>query len=233
MNMVSVDLRPFIEWDNNPFILFDQNGKIIYLNNSAEILLGYADKKDLFKLAVDYAPQEFGHKSISMNLNYNYFTFHSISIGYENEEHIGIRFYNNPRFKTSPTGNKKSLKKSDINLLLEAAISLFRTKNSNKLSLLSDPDLPLVSVDQNRFSKLLRKVLEAFRSSLHIRIELKMILGEHLIVDGKKRPIAMLMVSANGRYADTDSDIYKIAKECNIRSTLLEHTIKLEIPLVD
>ena len=232
MSTALIDFRPFVEWDNNPFILFDPKGKILYLNNSAEILLGYVSKKELFDLALAYAPQSFGYKTTSISLRYEAFNFYSITVGYENEEQLSIRFYNAPRLRNHTPVEKEKLTLTDINLLLEANIALFKTKNSNPLQLLTDPDMPQLRIDQNRFSKLLRKVFESFRASDSIRIELKLLVGEHVIIDEQKISIAQLSTTANGRYVDNDKEIKILSEECNIRSNLQESSIKLEIPLI-
>ncbi len=233
MNTVSIDFQPFIEYDSNPFLLFDPQGKIVYLNNSAEILLGYVDKKTLFALAMEYAPQSYGFRTAAVSLRYDTFHFFSIMVGYENEELLGLRLYNAPRIKPTRSIEKHTLTPTDINLLLEAAITLFKSMHNRPVSLLTDPDIPEVKVDQNRFSKLLRKCFEAFRASSKVEIELKMLLGEHLIVNGKKTSIAQLSMQANGRYAGTDKEIREIAEGCNIRALLGENSIRLEIPLLN
>jgi len=232
MNTISIDFQPFVDWDNSPFILFNPQGKILYLNNSAEILFGYVSKKELYDLALAYAPQSFGYKTTTLTLNYDTFSFYAITVGYENEEQLSIRFYNAPRTKSSTPIERDKLATTDINLLLEANIALFKTKNSNTLQLLTDPDIPQLKIDQNRFSKLLRKVLEAFRASDSIRITLKLLVGEHVIIDGGKTPIAQLAIEANGRYSDTDQEIRTLSDQCHITCSLHEYSIKLEIPLV-
>ena len=232
MNTTSIDFQAFIEWDNNPFILFSDQGKILYLNNAAEILFGYVSKKELYDIALSYAPQSFGYKTTSLTLNYDTYIFHAITVGYENEEQISLRLYNTPRIKSKRKIEKDKLITTDINILLEANIALFRTKNSNPLKLLTDHDLPAFKIDQNNFSKLLRKTLNAFRSSDSIDISLKLLFGQHVIIEGKKEAIAQLAIVANGRYADTDEEIRTLAEVSQIKCILKEYSIKLEIPLI-
>jgi len=232
MNTTSIDFKAFIEWDNNPFILFNDQGKILYLNNAAEILFGYVTKKELYDIALAYAPQNFGYKTTSLALNYDTFMFHAITVGYENEEQISLRLYNMPRIKQTRKIEKDKLIVTDINILLEANIALFKTKNPNPLKLLTDHDLPTFKIDQNNFSKLLRKTLDAFRSSDSIDISLKLLFGQHLIIDNKKEAIAQLSILANGRYVDTDEEIRILAEKSQVKSILKEHYIKLEIPLI-
>ena len=233
MNTTSIDFQSFLDCDNSPFILFNANSKILYLNNSAEILFGYASKKELYDLAVAYAPQNFGYKTTTLTLNYDSFSFYAITVGYENEDQISIRFYNAPRTRSVTPIERDKLVLTDINLLLEANIALFKTKNTNSLQLLTDPDIPSFKIDQNKFSKLLRKTLDAFRASDSIRITLKLLVGEHVIISGKKKPIVQLSIEANGRYSDTDEEIRTLATQSHITYLLKERIIKLEIPLIN
>ncbi len=232
MSTTSIDFKSFIEWDNNPFILFNDQGKILYLNNAAEILFGYVTKKELYDIALSYAPQTFGYKTTSLSLNYDTYIFHAITVGYENEEQISLRLYNMPRIKPARKIETDKLITTDINILLEANIALFRTKNSNPLKLLTDQDLPQFKIDQNNFSKLIRKTLNAFRASDSIDISLTLLVGQHVMIDDKRVSIAQLAILANGRYADTDDEICNHAEMSQIKCILKEHSIKLEIPLI-
>jgi hypothetical protein len=229
---MDINFEAFIEWDNNPFILFDNKGKIIYLNNAAEILFGYVSKKELYDIALSYAPQSYGYKTTSLALNYDSFIFHAITVGYENEEQISIRLYNTPRAKPTKKLETDTFILTDINILLEANIALFKTKNSNTLRLLTDQDLPPFKLDQNNFSKLLRKVLHAFRSSDSIDISLKLLIGQHIIIEEKKEALIQLAIEANGRYSDNDEEIRLLAAQSQIKPLLKEHSIKLEIPFI-
>ncbi len=232
MNTTSIDFKAFVEWDNSPFILFNDQGKILYLNNAAEILFGYVSKKELYDIALSYAPQNFGYRTISLVLNYDSFSFHAITVGYENEEQISLRLYNTPRLKTTHKVETEKLITTDINILLEANIALFRIKNTNPLKLLTDQDLPAFKIDQNTFSKLLRKIFDTFRASDSIDISLKLLFGQHVIIDNKKEAIAQLSILANGRYADADEEIRTLAGKSHIKCILKEHSITLEIPLI-
>jgi len=232
MNTTSINFESFVEWDNSPFILFNQEGKIVYLNNAAEILFGYVTKKELYDIALSYAPQNFGYKTTTLSLVYDSFLFYAITVGYENEEQLSLRMYNTPRLKPTRKLETDTLIVTDINILLEANIVLFKTKNTNKLRLLADHDLPAFKIEQNNFSKLLRKTLDAFRSSDSIDITLKLLIGQHVIIENKKEPIVQLSIEANGRYADTDEEIRMLAFENQIKCITKEHSIKLEIPLI-
>ena len=232
MNTLSIDFQPFVEWDSSPFILFSNQGKILYLNNAAEILFGYVSKQELYDIALAYAPQSFGYRTTLLNLSYDTFNFYSVTVGYENEEYISLRLYNASRAKPSVPIETGKLIMTDINILLEANIALFKTKNQNRLQLLTDQDIPPFKTDQNNFSKLLRKVLDAFRASDSISITLKLLIGEHVIIGDKKKSIVQLAIEANGRYTDTDEEIKTLAEQGHISAYLKERAIKLDIPLM-
>jgi len=232
MNTTSIDFQSFVEWDNSPFILFNNSGKILYLNNAAEILFGYVSKKELYDIAVSYAPQSFGYKTTSLSLSYDSFLFHAITIGYENEEEISLRLYNTPRIKPKLKLQTDKFTTTDINILLEANIALFKTKNNNSLKLLTDQDLPPFKIEQNNFSKILRKVLNAFRASDSIDITLKLLIGQHVIIEEEKKAIVQLHIKANGRYSDEDDEIQTLASKSQIKPLLKEYSITLEIPFI-
>ena len=232
MNKTLINFEPFVEWDNNPFILFSDQGKILYLNNAAEILFGYVSQKELYNIALSYAPQNFGYRSTTLSLVYDTFNFHAITVGYENEEQISLRLYNTPRIQTNHKFETNKFITTDINILLEANIALFKTKNTNPLKLLTDPDIPAFKIDQNNFSKLLRKSLDAFRASDSIDISLKLLIGQHVMIEGRKESLIQLSIIANGRYADTDNEIRSLADKSQIKCLLQEQSIKLEVPLI-
>lgn len=229
---MNFNFESFIEWDNSPFILFNNQGKILYLNNAAEILFGYVSQKELYHVAVSYAPQDFGYKTTTISLSYDSFEFYALSVGYENEEEISLRLYNAPRIKSTHKVERNKLISTDINILLEANIALFRTKYSNELKLLADQDLPAFMIDQNNFSKILRKMLDAFRSEKSINITLKLLIGQQVIIDNKKESIVQLSVSANGRYSDRDEELSTLTAQSQIKCLLQECAIILEIPLI-
>jgi len=232
MNKKLINFEPFIEWDNNPFILFSDESKILYLNNAAEILFGYVSKKELYDIALSYAPQNFGYKSTTLSLTYDTFNFYAITVGYENEEQISLRLYNTPRIQTTHALETNKFITTDINILLEANIALFKTKNANPLQLLTDQDIPSFKIDQNNFSKLLQKVLDSFRASDSINISLKYLIGQHVIIESKKEPLVQLAVNANGRYTDIDTEIHSLAGKSQIKCIVNEKSIKLEVPLI-
>jgi hypothetical protein len=232
MNSVSTDFKFFIESDSSPFILFGNTGRILYLNNVAEILLGYATQQELYDIAVSHAPRDFGDKTTRLDLQYNTFSFYAITVAYENEEQIGLRLYHRPRLDSANYKEINKLPSTDINALLEANITLFKLQNENSLELLVDQDLPPCRIDQNRFSKLIRKSLHSFRSSDSIHISLMLMVGEYVLIQGERERIIEFKINANGRYTDTDNEMKDLAHDINTTCILKEHSLHLQIPFI-
>jgi len=227
-----IDLTFYLDKDNSPFVLFDQHGSIRYLNDAAEILLAYAPKQELYDLALTYAPQDYGNKTTPIELNYRQLNFYAITVAYQNEEQIGIRFYYRPRPRAPHQLDTNRMKLTNINTILEAAITLFAMQNPMPFDLLTDTDLPEFKLDQNTFSKLLRKSLHLFRASADLHLSLSMAVGESIIADHKRRPIVRLIIRANGRYTDDDPTIKSLAEAMRIVATLEERHILFDIPYI-
>jgi len=222
----------FLDTDNSPFVLFDRDGAIVYLNNAAEILLAYVDKRELFQLTLRYAPNDFGAKTTPMELRYRQLSFYAITVAYQDEEQIGIRLYYRARTKATQSVDQSRFKPTNINTILEAAIALFSMQNPARFDLLTDADLPEFKLDQNTFSKLLRRTLRLFRASSDIHISLTMAIGESIFIEHKRRPIVRLAIQANGRYSDEDRAIKTLADDMRIVTILDEHRIQFDIPFI-
>jgi hypothetical protein len=232
MHKTSINFEAFVAWDNSPFILFSNQGKILYLNHTAEALFGYVSQKELYDIALSYASQSFGYKSTPLKLSYDSFLFHAITVGYENENEISLRLYHTPLELPTMSVKTDTFISSDINVLLEANISLFRIKNTNTLKLFTDPDLPFIKIDQNAFSKIVRRSLDAFILSSSIDISLKILISRHIIIDSKKIPIIILCIKGDTRSLARDESISSLCLKNHIQCLNTSRTISLEIPLI-
>ncbi|CAA6826585.1 MAG: Unknown protein [uncultured Sulfurovum sp.] len=238
MNTTSINFQSFVEWDNSPFILFSNEGRVVYLNANAEVLLGYVSQNEMYDIALSYAPKDFGYKTTLLQLSYHTFQFYSITVGYENEEQLSLRLYNTPRLQNEEQLKTDTLATTDINILLEANLALFKSANSTALTLLTDQDLPPFKIEQNNFSKLLRKSLDIFCDEDAIHIELKLIIGQYILIDNKKRSIVQLTISShsyssNISHREKNREINILAKKCHITPTLNHNRIMLEIPFIE
>ena len=232
MNTASIDFRFILDCDTSPLIVFDHKGRILWLNEAAEILLGYADHRELFEMALAHAPKDFGHQTTLRELHYRQLSFYAFQVAYNSEEWIALRLYYRPKANETRHLDPDRLFPTDINLLLEAAIGMFRMEHGRPLSLLADQDLPELRIDQNGFSKLLRKALESFRESEAIRASLKMTIGEFIRIDGKRYPILRLKLEADRRITREDAAVERLANDLQILPFCEEDSLVLDIPFV-
>jgi len=230
--MTSINFQFFIENDSNPFILFTSSGKVKYLNTSAEVLMGSATPKEIFDLALAYAPQTFGFKKSILALNFNSFQFYGINVLYENEEFIAIHLYN----KAIEHSNKKivldGFTLTDINMLLQANIELFNINYKGKLSLLTDYDIPEFQIHQNNFSLFLRKILSQFEESKTLKINVKIKLGERVVFKDKEYAIVVLEVKSDVRKNEIEEELESLADKNGINIQLKKNSVVLEIPSI-
>lgn len=230
--MTSIDFKFFIENDSNPFILFSNSGKIAYLNISAEVLLGTCSSKEIFDIALAHAPQTFGAKKSVLKLTFNSFEFYGINVLYENEEFIGIHLYNKPLKKPNEQIVLDGFTSTDINLLLQANIELFNIDYKGKIALLTDYDIPEFQMHQNNFSLLLRHIFSAFKESKKLEINLKIKLGERVVIKNKNYSIILLELKGNLQKEQSQELLRKLADKNAIMLQTREKAIVLEIPAI-
>ena len=232
MNTFDIDYKSLIESDSSPVIIFNHNGHIRYLNSNAEILMSYVSTKEIFDLAVKNAPKDYGSSTAQVELKYGHLKFYSISISYFNDEWIAIRLYYRPREYIQMDNNRESYILTDLNKLLNVAIIQFKIDAKTDIRLFTDKDIPKTLINQNSFLKLLRVSLSQFRTVSYLDITLKLGIGEHIIMEGKRYPLVNLEFISNGRYCNDDKVIDNLSKELCLVSNLDENSISLEIPLI-
>jgi len=230
--MTSIDFKFFIENDSNPFILFSNLGKVKYLNTSAEILMGSCNPKELFKIALSYAPQNFGYNKTAIELSFGSFEFYGINILYENEDFIGMHLYNKPMAKINDSSLLEGYTLTNLNLLLQANIELFDINYKGKIKLLTDYDIPKLQIHQNNFSMLLRHIFSQFKDNKKLEITMKIKLGERVIVKEKRYSIIILQVKSISREKEHDKEIELLALKNHINIHFKESATILEIPAI-
>lgn len=230
--MDSIDFKFFIENDSNPFVLFSSAGKIVYLNNSAELLMGSCQPKELFNLALTYAPKNFGYQKSILNLSFGSFEFYGLNVLYKDDDFIGIHLYNKPMAKVSDTVLLEGYTLTDINVLLQANIELFNIDYTGNIELLTDYEIPKFQIHQNQFSMLLRHLFAQFIHLKSIQITLKIKLGERIAVKKKRFDIIILEIKGNKRETQKDKELELIAYQNHINAHFKRHSIMLEIPAI-
>ena len=81
----------WVELDLNPILSFSSSSKILYSNSEAQFLLNRIKPKELFDLALAYAPKTFGASTSYIDLTIKNYTFYAISVKYENDEEIHMK----------------------------------------------------------------------------------------------------------------------------------------------
>jgi len=186
--------QQWIEYDYNPFILFESTGKIKSVNAEAQFLLGAITPEELFNLATTYANVTFGFKTTFIKLEFGRYKFFALSVGYENDDEIGIKLYQAPSFKLNnpkPTGEL-----TNIYTLVDLCIST-KSINSNIIFTKEfDPTIPDIIIDSNLFIKIFSKIYSCFMDNEKINTKIFYRIGEHIKFENKKYSIFSIEVSA-------------------------------------
>jgi len=232
MNTILTDFKFLLDNNSSPLLIFSHDGKVRYFNRSAELLAGIHVCHELFKLAITYAPQSFGSRTVYLDLTYGTDNFYAITVMYKNEEEIAIFLYRKPRAMISTDLTLEGYTKTDINILLEANIELFKMKYNKKFTLFTDYSLPELQMQQNSFSFLLRSILEKCYDANEVDIVLKIKIGETIMIGSKKYPILILMVKADKKAERSNEEIEKLALQNHITTYFQKDVVILEIPCI-
>jgi len=185
--------QQWLEYDYNPFILFSSNGKILSLNTEAQFLLGSASTSEIYELATSYANITFGFKTTFVELQFGRYKFFGVTIGYENEDEIGIRLYQAPSFKLNKP--KPSGQLVNIYTLVDLCISTNSINSSIIFSKDFDPTIPEIIIDTNNFIKILNKIYACYIGNDKIHTKIFYRIGEHIKFEEKKYSIFSIQIS--------------------------------------
>ena len=230
----NADYKNWLEYDYNPFFVFAQNGNVLYLNRAAELLSGYEPVKTFNNLALSYAPIDFGYKTTFMQLGYGKFHFFAVTVGYEDENVIGIKLYQNPASQENSVEIIKTYDLTNMYVLIDIALTLAKAKLNDTLFRNEfDPCIPEFKLSQNDFTKVLRKIYDTFdRKCPQITTVLKLKIGEFLYVGGCKYPLVEMNVKGAFRDSSQDTTIETLAGSINISTQFETDAIMLEIPMI-
>ena len=204
--------QKWLEYDYNPFIVFNDKGKITSLNAEAQFLLGFTTAHELFELAKTYASINFGFKTTFLQLNYGRYSFFGLTVGYDNEEEIGVKLYQTPSYKL----NSKKPEGELVNIY--TIVDLCIASNSINSNILFekeyDPTIPDVIIDSNKLIKLLNKIYTSCRvKNKQIKTRIFYRVGEHIKFDGKKYSIFSIEISSQNMQKEKFAEIKLFAEE--------------------
>jgi nitrogen-specific signal transduction histidine kinase len=186
--------QQWLEYDYNPFILFSSSGKILSANSEAQFLLGSASTHELFELATSYANVTFGFKTTFIDLEFGRYKFFGLTVGYENEEEIGVKLYQTPSFKIKSPKPQGEL--TNIYTLIDLCISTNSINSNVKYQKDFDPTIPDIMLNSNSFIKLLNKIYIAYSENEVVRTKVYFRVGEHIRYEEKKYTLFSIEVNA-------------------------------------
>ena len=181
----------FIEYDINPVIFFDSNGNVKYCNQEAEMFLSYVNVRDIYNFTIQNAPKNKGIVTIFKDIKFNDFNFKGYSIGYKDDNLIGIRLFINTEKNHISIEN---LEKTDILKLLHFAIEYITLKQNTKFKIY--PDLSFNEVYINK-KELLHIFLEIFEKQSNVEIYTHLKVGEYLKINKNKYPIIEIIIKCH------------------------------------
>jgi len=221
--------QQWIEYDYNPFILFESNGKIKSVNTEAQFLFGAVTPEELFNLATTYANVTFGFKTTFINLEFGRYNFFALTVGYENDDEIGIKLYQAPSFKLNnpkPTGEL-----TNIYTLVDLCISTNSINSNIIFTKEFDPTIPDIIIDSSSFIKIFSKVYSCFMENKKINTKIYYRIGEHIRFDGKKYSIFSIEVSAEKINQEELNELEVMASNTNFYLNI-EKKVTINIPMI-
>ena len=222
--------QQWIEYDYNPFILFDSSGKIKSVNAEAQFLLGAITPEELFKLATTYANVTFGFKTTFIKLEFGRYNFFALTVGYENDDEIGIKLYQEPSFKLNnpkPTGEL-----TNIYTLVDLCISTKLINSDIIFTKEFDPTIPEIVINPNSFIKVLSKIYSCFMENTKINTKIYYRVGEHIRFENKKYGIFSVEVSADKKATQETNELEVIISNTNFFLDILDKKITINIPMI-
>jgi hypothetical protein len=221
--------QQWLEHDYNPFILFSSKGKVLSLNTEAQFLLGAASTSELFELATTYANVSFGFKTTFLELEFGRYKFFALTVGYENEDEIGIKLYQAPSFKLNnpkPVGEM-----TNIYTLVDLCISTNLISSNTTYTKEFDPTIPEIIINTNKFIKLLNKIYSCFEENDIVNTKIFYRVGEHIKFEGKKYSIFSIEVKADNINQKKADELEVLASNTNFYIDI-QKKITINIPMI-
>ena len=219
----------WVELDLNPILSFSSNAKIIYSNSEAQFLLNRIKQKELFDLALTYAPKTFGALTSYIDLNIKNYTFYAITVTYENEDEIHMKLYKSAMVKKESKLNIKNINTTNIFTLVDLAISTSKIKNDINFTKNYDPSIPEFKLDAGSFIKTLNQIFEVFKNKDSVSCSILLKIGEYIKIDNKKYSLISVEISANEK---SDFSSLNIKETSSFILTSDETKITIDLPLI-
>jgi len=222
--------QQWLEYDYNPFILFNSQGKIVSLNAEAQFLLGATTAHELFELAKTYASINFGFKTTFVELEYGRYKFFGLTVGYEDEEQIGIKLYQSPSYKLNTTKPNGEL--TNIFTIIDLCIATNSINSNTVFRKDYDPTIPDVIIDSNKLIKLLNKSYEYFKDNDSVLTRVFFRIGEHIKFEDKKYSIFSISIQGENVNEEKRDALDMLAKSNNFYIDISDKKVTINLPMI-
>lgn len=221
----------WVELDLNPIISFSSQGKINYSNQEAQFLLSRIPQKEIFNIALRYAPASFGFNTSYINLPLKNYLFYAITVGYENEDEIHVKLYKSTFVKKEKKLTSKNTTITNIFTLVDLTISTKKTKSNVKYLKNYDPSIPELRLVAPEFLKLLNTVYDSVNNATMITTSVKLKTGEYIKIDDKKHSLITVEIISDGDFYNFE-DSNKDQDTNSFILTVEEDKILIDLPLL-
>ena len=219
----------WVELDLNPILSFSSNAKILYSNSEAQFLLNRIKQKELFDLALTYAPKTFGALTSYIDLTIKNYTFYAITVTYENEDEIHMKLYKSAMVKKESKLNIKNINTTNIFTLVDLAISTSKIKNNINFAKNYDPSIPEFKLDASTFIKTLNTIFETFKDKENVSCSILLKIGEYIKIDNKKYSLISVEIGTNEK---SDFSSLNIKENNSFILTHDETKVTIDLPLI-
>jgi nitrogen-specific signal transduction histidine kinase len=219
----------WVELDLNPILSFSSNAKIIYSNSEAQFLLNRIKQKELFDLALTYAPKTFGALTSYIDLTIKNYTFYAITVTYQNEDEIHMKLYKSAMVKKESKLNIKNINSTNIFTLVDLAISTSKIKNNINFTKNYDPSIPEFKLDASSFIKTLNQIFDVFKDKENVSCSILLKIGEYIKIDNKKYSLISVEIGSNEK---SDFSVLNIKETSSFIFTSDENKVTLDLPLI-
>ena len=216
-----MDLTKWIQNDINPFIIFSNKGKILYLNDEAEYFLTFVNEKEIFEFAINNANTQKGIFTTFKEYKFDKFEFSAVSIGYEDDEKIGIKLYK----VLTPVKSKTidGLEKINIFFIYDFCRNYIFLDEKIEFIDEFDIDIPEFYSNKDKLIKILNEIFSKCNSK-KIKTIIKYEIGEKLKVNNQIYGVISIEIFAKFNELNQDSTLFTIIQTKN--------SIKILIPFI-
>jgi hypothetical protein len=219
----------WVELDLNPILSFSSTSKIIYSNSEAQFLLNRIKQKELFDLALTYAPKTFGAQTSYIDLTIKNYTFYAITVMYENEDEIHMKLYKSSMVKKENTLNIKNINVTNIFTLVDLSISTSKIKTDINFIKNYDPSIPEFKLDASSFIKTLNQIFDAFKGNKNVSCSILLKIGEYIKIEEKKYSLISVEISTD---KENDFSSLNIKENSSFILTKDGNKITIDLPLI-